>query len=230
MILIAVPPLRPSDAESARPKEKSGIILTSDESEEDEFCDSLDPECLRELQNGNHVDRELPDLDAALKRVDLTKRNSPSSSPEHVTSSTMSESEHSDLESDLKSLELLTSTPYAKHVTFAVDDTANSTTTVVNLDLSKVEPSVTEECFSEVTPLLENGHSHETNVDETEYESYLPLDQAPKKPSGILKSHYSVREHGGGDASQQPSGRGHGGRTRQSQGTRTKEGIYHIVI
>ena len=230
MILIAVPPLRPSDAESARPKEKSGIILTSDESEEDEFCDSLDPECLRELQNGNHVDRELPDLDAALKRVDLTKRNSPSSSPEHVTSSTMSESEHSDLESDLKSLELLTSTPYAKHVTFAVDDTANSTTTVVNLDLSKVEPSVTEECFSEVTPLLENGHNHETNVDVTEYESYLPLDQAPKKPSGILKSHYSVREHGGGDASQQPSGSGHGGRIRQSQGTRTKEGIYHIVI
>ncbi|XP_022799448.1 acyl-CoA-binding domain-containing protein 5-like isoform X2 [Stylophora pistillata] len=225
--MFEVPPLRPSDTEPTRPKGKSGVVLTSDESEEDEFCDSLDPEHLQELQNGNHVESELPDLDDAFKRVDLTKSKSPNGSPEHATSSTMSESENSDLESGalrFGDLELLTSTPFAKHVTFAMDDTESSTATVVNSDSSRVEPSVTaEECVSEVSPVLENGLGQTSAVGQ-EYESFQPFDQAPKNPSGILKSHYSVRECGGGDASQQPSGRGHGGRTRQSQGTRTKEG------
>lgn len=49
MILIVVLFLRLSDVELVRFKEKSGIILISDESEEDEFCDFLDFECLREL-------------------------------------------------------------------------------------------------------------------------------------------------------------------------------------
>ena len=221
--------MRPSDAELPRPKGKSGVILTSDESEEDEFCDSLDPEHLQELQNGNHKERELPDLDDTLQRVDSTKNNSAGSSPEHATSSTLSESESSDLESDLKSSHLLTSTPCSKHVTFAVDGSECITTAVVNSDLSKVEPSVTEECFAEVTPVLENGLGSQTNVVVTEYESLIPFDQAPKQPAGILKSHHAVRECGGGDASQQPSGQGHKSRARQSQGTRNKEGKGNVI-
>ena len=216
--------MRPSNDDLLRPKGRSGVILTSDESEEDEFCDTLDPEHLEELQNGNHKEEEQLDLDETLQIVDSTRGSNSSSSPEHATNSTLSESENSDLESGLKSSQLLTSTPYGKHVTFAVDGNDSSTTTVVNSDLSEVEPLISEECFSEVTPILENGHSSETNEVVTEYESFTPFDQAPIKPAGILKPNHSVRECGGGDASQQPSGRSHSGRTRQSQGTRNKEG------
>ena len=223
---ITVPPLTPSNADLLRPKGKSGVILTSDESEEDEFCDTLDPEHLQELQNGNQKEGEQLNLDDAFQRVDSTRSSNSNSSPEHATNSTLSESENSDLESDLKGSQLLTSTPYSKHVTFAVDgsDSSAPTGTVINSDLSEVDPLVTEECFSEVTPVLEDGHSSEISVVTTEYESYAPFDQVPKKPAGILKSHHAGRECGGGDANQQPPGRSHTGRTRQSQGTRNKEG------
>ena len=209
--------------------------MTSDESEEDEFCDSLDPEHLKELQNGNHKaeeqeeekeeDEELS-LDDKLQTVDSTRSSNSTSSPENATNSTLSESENSDLESNLKSSQLLTSTPYAKHVTFAVEGSDSSTPTLVNSDLSEVEALVSEECFSEVTPVLENERDSEAiaHVVSTEYESLVPFDEAPKKPAGILKSHHVVRECGGGDANQQPSGRSHASRSRQSHGTRSREG------
>lgn len=228
----SVPPLTPSSGDLLRPKGKSGAILTSDESEEDEFCDSLDPEHLKELQNGNHKaeeeekeDEELC-LDDKLQTVDSTRSSNSTSSPEHATNSTLSESENSDLESNLKSSQLLTSTPYAKHVTFAVEGSDSSTPTMVNSDLSEVEPLVSEECFTEVTPVLESEQDSQANVHvvATEYESYIPFDEAPKKPAGILKSHHVVRECGGGDANQQPSGRSHTSRGRQSHGTRNREG------
>lgn len=219
-----------SNSDLLRPEGKGGVILTSDESEEDEFCDTLDPEHLKELQNGNHEaeeEEEELNLDDKLQTVDSTRSSNSTSSPEHATNSTLSESENSDLESNLKSSQLLTSTPYAKHVTFAVDGSDSSTPTMVNSDLSEVEPLVSEECFSEVTPVLENEQDSEANVHvvATEYESFTPFDEAPKKPAGILKSHHVVRECGGGDANQQPSGRSHTSRTRQSQGTRSREGI-----
>ena len=209
--------------------------MTSDESEEDEFCDSLDPEHLKELQNGNHKaeeqeeekeeDEELS-LDDKLQTVDSTRSSNSTNSPEHATNSTLSESENSDLESNLKSSQLLTSTPYAKHVTFAVEGSDSSTPTLVNSDLSEVEALVSEECFSEITPVLENEQDNEANVHvvSTEYESLIPFDEAPKKPTGILKLHHVVRECGGGDANQQPSGRSHASRSRQSHGTRSREG------
>lgn len=209
--------------------------MTSDESEEDEFCDSLDPEHLKEFQNGNHKaeeeeeeeDEEL-NLDDKLQTVNSTRSSNSTSSPEHVTNSTLSESENSDLESNLKSSQLLTSTPYAKHVTFAVEGSDSSTLTMVNSDLSEVEPLVNEECFSEVTPVLENEQDSQgeanVHVVVTEYESFIPFDEAPKKPAGILKSHHVVRECGGGDANQQPSGRSHTSRARQSHGTKSREG------
>lgn len=233
---ISVPPLTPSNGDLLRPKGKSGVILSSDESEEDEFCDSLDPEHLKELQNGNHEaeeeeeeeekDEEL-NIDEKLETVDSARSSCNStSSPEHATNSTLSESENSDLESNLESSQLLTSTPYAKHVTFAVEGSDSSTPTVVNSDLSEVEPSISEESFSEVTPGLENEQDSQANlhVVATEYESFIPFDEAPKKPVGILKSHHVVRECGGGDANQQPSGRSHTSRARQSHGTRSREG------
>lgn len=207
--------------------------MTSDESEEDEFCDSLDPEHLKELQNGNHKAEEEEEkeddelcLDDKLQTVDSTRSSNSTSSPEHATNSTLSESENSDLESNLKSSQLLTSTPYAKHVTFAVEGSDSSTPTMVNSDLSEVEPLVSEECFTEVTPVLESEQGSQANVHvvATEYESYTPFDEAPKKPAGILKSHHVVRECGGGDANQQPSGRSHTSRGRQSHGTRNREG------
>ena len=218
--------MTPSNADLLRPKGKSSVILTSDESEEDEFCDTLDPEHLQQLQNGNHKEGEEHNHNDTLQVVSTRSSNS-SSSPEHATNSTLSESENSDLESDLKGSQLLTSTPYAKHVTFAVDGSDSSTLVVVNSDLSEVEPLVvTEECFSEATctPVLENGHGDEASVVTTETDSCAPFDEAPKKPAGILKSHYTGRECGGGDANQQPSAWSHAGRTRQSQGSRNKEG------
>ena len=205
--------------------------MTSDESEEDEFCDSLDPEHLKELQNGNHEaeeeeEDETLNIDEKLQTVDSARSSNSTSSPEHATNSTLSESENSDLESNLKSSQLLTSTPYAKHVTFAIEGSDSSTPTVVNSDLSEVEPSISEESFSEVTPVLENEQDSQANlhVVATEYESFIPFDEASKKPVGILKSHHVVRECGGGDANQQPSGRSHTGRARQSHGTRSREG------
>ncbi|KAL9967779.1 hypothetical protein ACROYT_G026071 [Oculina patagonica] len=221
-----VPPLTPSNAELLRPKGKSSAIMTSDESEEDEFCDTLDPEHLQQLQNGNHKEAEKLNLDDTLQRLDSAMNSNSSSSPEHATNSTLSESENSDLESDLKGSQLLTSTPYAKHVTFAVEGSDSSAPTVVNSDLSEVEPLVSEECFSEVTPVVENGHGSETSVVTTEYDTLTPFDQVPKRPAGILKSQHATRECGGGDANQQPptSGRSHTGRTRQSQGARNREG------
>ena len=207
--------------------------MTSDESEEDEFCDSLDPEHLKELQNGNHKaeeeqeeeENEELNLDDKLQTVDSTRSSNSTSSREHATNSTLSESENSDLESNLKSSQLLTSTPYAKHVTFAVEGSDSSTPTIVNSDLSEVEPLASEECFPEVTPVLENEQDSQANVHvvAAEYESFIPF-EALKKPAGILKSHHIVRECGGGDANQQPSGRSHTGRTRQSHGTRSREG------
>ena len=223
--------MTPSNGDLLRPKGKSGVILTSDESEEDEFCDSLDPEHLQELQNGNHKAEEEEgaeelNIDDKLQTVDSTRSSNSTSSQEHATNSTLSESENSDLESNLKSSQLLTSTPYAKHVTFAVEGSDSSTPTIVNSDLSEVEPLISEECFAEVTPVLENEQDSQANVHvvSTEYESFLPFDEFPKKPVGILKSHHVVRECGGGDANQQPSGRSHTSRARQSHGTRSREG------
>jgi len=237
--LISVPLLTPSNGDLLRPKGKSGLILTSDESEEDEFCDSLDPEHLKELQNGNHKaeeeeeDEEL-NLDDKRQTVDSTRSNNSTRSPECTTNSTLSESENSDLESNLKSSQLLTSTPYAKHVTFAVEGSDSSTLTMVSSDLSQVEPLVNEECFSEVTSVLENkGDSQgeaSVHVVATEYESVIPFDEPPNKPAGILKSHHVVRECGGGDANQQPSGRSHSSRARQTHGTRSREGDSSNVI
>lgn len=230
--------MTPSNGDLLRPIGKSGVILTSDESEEDEFCDSLDPEHLKELQNGNHEAEEVEEeneefnIDDKLQTVDSTLSSNSTSSPEHATNSTLSESENSDLESNLKSSQLLTSTPYAKHVTFAIEGSDSSTPTMVNSDLSEVEPLISEECFAEVTPVLENEQDSQANVHVvvTEYESFMPFDEFPKKPVGILKSHHAVRECGGGDANQQPSGQSHTSRVRQSHGTRKREGNSSILI
>ena len=235
---ISVPPLTPSNGDLQRPKGKSGVILTSDESEEDEFCDSLDPEHLKELQNGDHKaeeeENEGLNLDDKPQTVDSTRSSNSTRTPECTTNSTLSESENSDLESNLESSQLLTSTPYAKHVTFAVEGSDSSTCTVVNSDLSQVELLVNEECFSEVSPVLENEEDSQVeanvHVVATEYESVIPFDEAPKKPAGILKSHHVVRECGGGDANQQPTGRSHTSRARQSHGTRSREGNSSNVI
>lgn len=144
----------------------------------------------------------------------------------------MTESENSDLESNLRSSHLLTSTPYAKHVTFAVENSDSDRLAVVNSDSSEVVhvPSVTEESFSEITPILENGHGSQTDGIVEEYESLMPNDEDAQNPSGILKSHHPVRECGGGDASQQPSGRSQVTRTRQTQGTRNKEGTCDYLL
>ena len=220
--------MRPSNVDLPISKGKNGIVLTSDESEEDEFCDTIDPEHLQELLNGAHNEEQ--ELDDTLQRVDSTKSSNSSGSPEHATNSTLTESENSDLESDLRSSHLLTSTPYAKHVTFAVENSDSNRPAVVNSDLSEVVPSVTEESFSEITPILENGHGSQTDGIVEEYESLMPTDEDAQNPSGILKSHHPVRECGGGDASQQPSGRSHVTRTRQTQGTRSKEGTRDYLL
>lgn len=203
------------------------MVLTSDESEEDEFCDTIDRlEHLEDLQNGNSSEGWELNLDDTLQQVDSTRSSNSNSSTEHATNSTLTESENSDLECDLKSsqVHVLTSTPYAKHVTFAVENSDSDRPAVVNSDLSEVEPSLSEQCLLEVTPLLENEHESQADVTATENEWFAPTDEGAQKPSGILKSHHPVRECGGGDASQQPSGRSHASRTRQTQGTRNKEG------
>lgn len=221
--LTTVPPLRPSNADLPLCKGKNSVVLTSDESEEDEFCDTLDPEHLQELQNGDYSDGQEFSLNSTLQGVDSTRSSNSNSSPEQVTNSTLTESENSDLETDLKSSQLLTSTPYAKHVTFAME-TSDSDRPVVNSDLSEVIPSVGEDSILESNPFLENGHSGSGGIDVMKDNLVTPVDDGDQKPSGILKSHCPVRECGGGDASQQPTGRSHVNRTRQTQALRNKEG------
>ena len=197
--------------------------MTSDESE-DEFCDTIDPEHLQELQNGNHNEgQDLNPDDTLEQRVDSTQHSNSNGLPEHATNSTLTESsENSDLENDLKSSHLLTSTPYAKHVTFAEESTDGPV--AFSSDLTEVVTSVTDKCFLEGNPVLEKGLESQADVVVTECDLFAPTDEGAQKPSGILKSHHPVRQCGGGDASQQPSGRSHMSRTRQTQGIRNKEG------
>lgn len=222
-ILVAVPPLRPNGTDLTISKGKNGVVLTSDESEEDEFCDTIDPEHLQELQNGNHHEGPELNLEDTLQGVDSAQSsNNSNSSPERATNSTLTESENSDSESELKTSQLLTSTPYAKHVTFAIESSDSDRSSVVKL--SQSEAVVSEESILEVNPVLENGHDSEAGVAALEDDSFTPIDDDSQRPSGILKSHHPVRECGGGDASQQPPGRSHVSRTRQTQGARNKEG------
>ena len=224
-ILAAVPPLRSNSTDLPISKGKNGVVLTSDESEEDEFCDTIDPEQLQELQNGNHHEGPELNLEDTLQGADSAQSsNNSNSSPEHATNSTLTESENSDSESELKTSQLLTSTPNAKHVTFAIENSDSDRSSVVKLSESEVV--VSEESILEVNPVLENGHSSEAGVAALEDNSFTPIDDdsGSQRPSGILKSHHPVRKCGGGDASQQPPGRSHVSRTRQTPGTRNKEG------
>ena len=210
-------------------------MLTSDESE-DEFCDSIGPEHLHELQNGNSIEDQHLNLDDTLEQkidsVDGSNNyyhnyyNYCSGSPEHATNSTLTElSENSDLENNVQGSQLLTSTPYSKHVTFAVESSDSDRPVVVSSDLSQVVSTVREESCSEITSTVENGQASQAEVAVTEFDlPGLISSEGSQKPSGILKSHHPVRECGGGDTSQHPSGRNHASRTGQTQGTRSKEG------
>ena len=200
------------------------LILTSDESDEDEFCDTVDPEHLQELLNGDHIVVNEINLDNTLQNMDSSHSSTLNSSPEGATNSTTTESENSDLESDLKISELLTSTPFAKHVTFAIESSDSDRPIVINSELPKVVASVSEESVLEMVPLLENGCDSHAVTNVLEDNPVPAIENGDQKPSGILKSHHPVRECGGGDASQKPSGRHHGGRTWQAQGLRSKEG------
>ncbi|XP_073235892.1 acyl-CoA-binding domain-containing protein 5-like [Porites lutea] len=223
-----VPPLRPStrNADIPLPSVKNGLVLTSDESE-DEFCDSIGPEHLHELQNGNNVEDQHLNLDDTLEqKIDSVDGSNCSGSPEHATNSTLTElSENSDLENNVQGSQLLTSTPYSKHVTFAVESSDSDRPVVVSSDLSQVVSTVREESCSEITSTVENGQASQADVAVTEFDlPGLISSEGSQKPSGILKSHHPVRECGGGDTSQHPSGRNHASRTWQTQGTRSKEG------
>ena len=224
-VLVAVPPLRPNSTDLPISNGKNGVVLTSDESEEDEFCDTIDPEHLQELQNGNHHEGLELNLEDALEGVDSAQgsNNNSNSSPEHATNSTLTESENSDSESELKTSQLLTSTPYAKHVTFAIESSDCDRSSVVKLSQSEVVVT-SDESILEVNPVLENGHGSDASVAALEDDSFTPIDDDSQRPSGILKSHHPVRECGGGDAAQQPPGRSNVSWTRQTQGTRNKEG------
>lgn len=230
-VLTAVPPLKPHD--SFTPKGQNNVVLTSDDSEDEEFCDTVDPEHLQEPQNGDQLKENELYLDDTLQVEDHLPSSTSSSSPEHATNSTLTESENSDLEKDLKSSELLTSTPFAKHVTFAVESNVSAdSSSVVNSELSKVIPSDIEESFVEVMPLLESECTSEAVavLDVSENNLGTPIENGDQKPTGILKSHHPVRECGGGEASQQPPGRGCVSRTRHTQGLRNKGGILKLII
>ena len=220
--------MRPStcNADIPLPSVKNGLVLTSDESE-DEFCDSIGPEHLHELQNGNNIEDQHLNLDDTLEqKIDSVDGSNCSGSPEHATNSTLTElSENSDLENNVQGSQLLTSTPYSKHVTFAVESSDSDRPVVVSSDLSQVVSTVREECCSEITSTVENGQASQAEVAVTEFDlPGLISSEGSQKPSGILKSHHPVRECGGGDSSQHPSGRNHASRTWQTQGTRSKEG------
>lgn len=215
------------------PNGQNSMVLTSDDSEEDEFCDTVDPEHLQELRNGDHWEENELNLDDTLQDVDHLPSSTSNSSPEHATNSTLTESENSDLEKDIKSVELLTSTPFTKHVTFAVESNVSAdSSSVANSELSKVIPSDNEESFVEVTPLLESECISEAVavIDASENNSLTPIENGDQRRTGILKSHHPVRECGGGEASQQPAGRGHVSRTRHSQGLRNKGEIIKLII
>ncbi|XP_029192438.2 acyl-CoA-binding domain-containing protein 5-like isoform X2 [Acropora millepora] len=219
-----VPPLKPHN--TSMPNAQNSVVLTSDDSEDDEFCDTVDPEHLQEPQNGDQLKENELYLDDTLQVEDHLPSSTSSSSPEHATNSTLTESENSDLENDMKSSELLTSTPFAKHVTFAVESNGSAdSSSVVNSELSKVIPSDIEESFVEVTPLLEGECISEAVavVDASENNLVTPIENGDQKRTGILKSHHPVRECGGGEASQQPPGRGCVSRTRHTQGLRNKD-------
>ncbi|KAK2570022.1 Acyl-CoA-binding domain-containing protein 5 [Acropora cervicornis] len=221
-----VPPLKPHN--TSMPNAQNSVVLTSDDSEDDEFCDTVDPEHLQEPQNGDQLKENELYLDDTLQVEDHLASSTSSSSPEHATNSTLTESENSDLENDiLKSSELLTSTPFAKHVTFAVESNGSADSSpVVNSELSKVTPSDIEESFVEVTPLLEGECISDAVavLDASENNLVTPIENGDQKRTGILKSHHPVRECGGGEASQQPPGRGCVSRTRHTQGLRNKGG------
>lgn len=218
-----VPHLRSQWTDLCAPKGQNVLILTSDESDEDEFCDTVDPEHLQELLNGDHIVVNEINLDNTLQNMDSSHSSTLNSSPEGATNSTSTESENSDLESDLKISELLTSTPFAKHVTFAIESSDSDRPIVINSELPKVVASVSEESVLEMVPLLENGCDSHALTNVLEDNPVPAIENGDQKPSGILKSHHPVRECGGGDASQKPSGRHHGGRTWQAQGLRSKE-------
>lgn len=230
-VLTAVPPLKPHN--TSMPNAQNSVVLTSDDSEDDEFCDTVDPEHLQEPQNGDQLKENELYLDDTLQVEDHLPSSTSSSSPEHATNSTLTESENSDLENDMRSSELLTSTPFAKHVTFAVESNGSAdSSSVVNSELSKVIPSDIEESFVEVTPLLEGECISEAVavLDASENNLVTPIENGDQKRTGILKSHHPVRECGGGEASQQPPGRGCVSRTRHTQGLRNKGGIIKLII
>lgn len=220
--------MRPStcNADIPLPSVKNGLVLTSDESE-DEFCDSIGPEHLHELQNGNNIEDQDLNLDDTLEqKIDfMDGSNNCSGSPEHATNSTLTQlSENFDLENNVQGSQLLTSTPYSKHVTFAVESSDSDRPVVVSSDLSQVAFTVREECCSEITSTVENGQASQAEVAVTECDLPGLSSEGSQKPSGILKLHHPVRKCGGGDSSQHPSGKNHASQTWQTQATRNKEG------
>ncbi|XP_031564655.1 acyl-CoA-binding domain-containing protein 5-like isoform X2 [Actinia tenebrosa] len=104
--------------------DQSSALPSSDESEDEEFCDSIDPEHLSVLQSG------LVDTHKLNGSTESHNSSASTSSPDHIPASSLTESDMSDVENEeLSTTNRHTSTPFEKkpvHVTF--DDEEKSTT------------------------------------------------------------------------------------------------------
>ena len=203
--------------------------MSTDESDEDEFCDSLEPEHLEVLQNGHLIEGDkITSVESTFK----TANNDADSSPDQTTNSVYSESENSDLENEIDSSKLVTSTPFSKHVTFAVGNSQTVEPVLVDIETLKAEPIVREDCSLDMPQVLENGRDSERHFDVIEYESFTPFELGSQKLTGILKPSNGGRVHGGGDAGESSTGKTPKSGTRTSaHGTRTKDsktGFIHV--
>lgn len=203
-------PLSESNGHVTSIDRTSNVTVMSDESEEEEFCDSLDPEHLHGLQNGN--------------TVEMNRESSTEDSPEHVAYPMDTDS------SEGEDQTVFTSTPFTKkalHVTFAVDEEEME---------EQEEEEPTSNCIS--VPLESETSQHScVNGVPVEEEACVKTSRseeddllAPQEPGsgeleGILKPHQAGSGNGGGEVgSRQAFGsrgrNGRGSKSRHQHGTR----------
>lgn len=157
--------------------DKLSELPSSDESEDEEFCDSIDPEHLSVLQSG------LVDTHKVNGTNESHNSSTSTSSPDHIPTSSLTESDMSDLENEgPTTIKRHTSTPFEKkpvHVTFDVKE--NLTTTKTRHKNSNGRRRVHE---PHLAPTTSSGLKTSNHLN-----------------GGILKVKKAGSGYGGGDAS-----------------------------
>lgn len=217
---------------------KLSELPSSDESEDEEFCDSIDPEHLSAFQSG------LIDTHKLNGTSESHNSSTSTSSPDHIPTSSLTESDMSDLDNEgPTTAERHTSTPFEKkplHVTFDVEE--NSKTTKTKHKKSNGKRRVDEPLLVSTTSTgLETKAKHKNLNGRRFHEPHIPpttstgLGTSNHLDGGILKVKQAGSGYGGGDISKglkQPPTNGGFSRTRGGgigSSGRIMIGLFHSI-